>query len=397
VAAGVKQATAAGGEGARDTADTMAPMTTTEEAADIWPRPAVPPTDGPLTFEELQLAGRNRGMPLEALRYDITPTGLHYLLVHFDIPAVDATTWRLRLDGLVQRPRELSLEDLRARPRRTIPVTLECAGNGRARLRPRPLSNPWLYEAIGTAEWTGTPLGPLLDEAGLRDDAVELVFTGRDRGFQGGQEHAFQRSLSIAEARRLDVLLVDEMNGAPLQPQHGFPVRLLVPGWYGMASVKWLAHIEAVDRPFDGYQQARTYRFKTDADDPGEPVSRIRVRALMTPPGMPDYFTRERLVDAGRVTLRGRAWGGKAPIGRVEVAVDGAWSEATLEPPLGDWAWRAWSFDWQATPGEHALACRATDADGETQPMDAPWNYQGMGNNSIQTVAVTVRSDPSGS
>jgi DMSO/TMAO reductase YedYZ molybdopterin-dependent catalytic subunit len=367
-------------------------MTTgTDERAEVWPAPARPPTEGPLTFEELQLAGRNRGMPLEALRYDITPTGLHYLLVHFDIPAVDATTWRLRLDGLVDRPVELSLDDLRSRPRRTVPVTLECAGNGRARLQPRPLSNPWLLEAIGTAEWTGTPLGPLLDEAGLRADATELVFTGDDRGVQGGIEQAYQRSLSIAEARRPEVLLVDEMNGQPLQPQHGCPVRLLVPGWYGMTSVKWLRRIEAVDEPFEGYQQARTYRFKTDADDPGIPVTRIQVRALMLPPGIPDFFTRRRLVEAGRVSIRGRAWGGTAPIRRVEVGVDGAWSDAALDAPIGDWAWRGWSFAWDAEPGEHELACRATDADGNVQPIDASWNYGGMGNNSVQLVPVTVR------
>jgi DMSO/TMAO reductase YedYZ molybdopterin-dependent catalytic subunit len=366
--------------------------TSTDERTETWPAPANPPTDGPLTFEELQLAGRNRGMPLEALRYDITPTGLHYLLVHFDIPFVDATSWRLRLDGLVDRPLELSLDDLRSRPRRTVPVTLECAGNGRARLRPRPLSNPWLLEAIGTAEWSGTPLGPLLDEAGLRRDAIELVFTGKDRGVQGGQVQHYQRSLSIAEARRPEVLLVDEMNGQPLQPQHGFPVRLLVPGWYGMTSVKWLTRIDAVAEPFEGYQQARTYRFKTDADDPGIPVTRIRLRALMSPPGIPDFFTRRRLVEAGRLTIRGRAWGGVGPIRRVEVGVDGAWSEATLDAPVGDWAWRAWSFEWDAEPGEHELACRATDADGDVQPLEAPWNYGGMGNNSVQTVDVTVRS-----
>jgi DMSO/TMAO reductase YedYZ molybdopterin-dependent catalytic subunit len=366
-------------------------MTTGTERAEGWPGPARPPTEGPLTFEELQLAGRNRGMPLEALRYDITPTGLHYLLVHFDIPAVDATTWRLRLDGLVDRPIELSLDDLRSRPRHTVPVTLECAGNGRARLQPRPLSNPWLLEAIGTAEWTGTPLGPLLDEAGLRSDATELVFTGDDRGVQGGIEQAYQRSLSIAEARRPEVLLVDEMNGQPLQPQHGFPVRLIVPGWYGMTSVKWLRRIEAVDEPFEGYQQARTYRFKTDADDPGIPVSRIQVRALMLPPGIPDFFTRRRLVEPGRVSIRGRAWGGSAPVRRVEVGVDGAWSDATLDAPIGDWAWRGWAFEWKAEPGEHELACRATDADGQVQPIDAPWNYGGMGNNSVQLVPVTVR------
>ena len=366
-------------------------MTTTEDPVEVWPAPARPPTDGPLTFEELQLAGRNRGMPLEALRYDITPTGLHYLLVHFDIPEVDASTWRLRLNGLVERPVEVGLDDLRARPRRTVPVTLECAGNGRARLQPRPLSNPWLLEAIGTAEWTGTALGPLLDEAGVRDDAVELVFTGADRGFQGGSEQAYQRSLTLAEARRPEVLLAYEMNGAPLQPQHGHPVRLLVPGWYGMTSVKWLQRIEAVAEPFEGYQQARTYRYKTDADDPGVPVSRIRVRALLSPPGIPDFFTRRRLVDAGRVTLRGRAWGGRAPIDRVEVGIDGSWADATLEPSVGEWAWRGWSFEWEATPGDRELACRATDAAGDVQPLEAPWNYGGMGNNSVQTVSVTVR------
>jgi DMSO/TMAO reductase YedYZ molybdopterin-dependent catalytic subunit len=374
-----------------NTLDTMASMTTTEEQTEVWPAPANPPTDGPLTFEELALAGRNRGMPLEALRYDITPTGLHYLLVHFDIPAVDATTWRLRLDGLVDRPLELKLEDLRSRPRRTVPVTLECAGNGRARLQPRPLSNPWLLEAIGTAEWTGTPLGPLLDEAGVRDDAVELVFTGHDRGVQGGVEHDYQRSLALAEARRPEVLLVDEMNGEPLQPQHGAPVRLLVPGWYGMTSVKWLRRIEAVAEPFEGYQQASAYHFRQSADDPGTPVSRIRVRALMAPPGIPDFFTRRRLVDAGPVTLRGRAWGGRAPIRRVEVGVDDAWADATLEQPLGDWAWRGWSFEWDAAPGEHELTCRATDAAGEIQPLEPPWNYQGMGNNGVQRIGVTVR------
>ena len=363
-----------------------------EAGVEAWPGPSRPPTDGPLTLEELQLAGRNRGMPLEALRYDITPTGLHYLLVHFDIPAVDATAWRLRLDGLVDRPLEISLADLRARPLRTLPVTLECAGNGRARLQPRPLSNPWLLEAIGTAEWTGTPLGPLLDEAGVRDDARELVFTGHDRGVQGGVEHDYQRSLSIGEARREEVLLAYAMNGEPLQPQHGSPVRLLVPGWYGMTSVKWLGRIEAIAGPFDGYQQGTAYRYKRDGDDPGEPVSRIRVRALMTPPGIPDFFTRQRLVDAGPVRLEGRAWSGSAPVTRVEVGVDGTWSEADLGPSGGDWAWRAWSFDWLAIPGAHRLACRATDATGATQPLETPWNYQGMGNNEVQEIEATVRA-----
>ena len=360
-------------------------------ADEPWPGPALIPTEGPLTFEELALAGRNRGMPLEALRDDITPTGLHYLLTHFDIPAVDAAGFRLRLDGLVGRPLDLTLADLRARPRRTVPVTLECAGNGRARLRPRPLSNPWLFEAIGTAEWGGTPLAPLLQEAGLGEDATEVVFTGADRGFQAGQEHDFGRSLKLADALGPDVLLVDEMNGEPLQPQHGSPLRLIVPGWYGMASVKWLRRIEVVAEPYQGYQQATAYHYRADADDPGVPVSRIRVRALMTPPGMPDFFTRRRLVDTGRVMISGRAWGGSGGIARVEVGVDGRWADAVLEPPLGEYAWRGWSFEWDAEPGVHQVACRATDADGEVQPAESPWNYQGMGNNAIQSIEVTVR------
>src|SRR5262249_40944342 len=137
---------------------------------------AAPPTEG-ITFQELQLALRNHGMPLEGLRYDVTPVGMHYLLTHFDMPYVDAATWRLTVDGLIRTPLELSLDELRARPSTTAAVTLECAGNGRARLNPRPISQPWLNEAVGTAEWTGTPLAPLLDEAGLEDDAREIVFT----------------------------------------------------------------------------------------------------------------------------------------------------------------------------------------------------------------------------
>jgi DMSO/TMAO reductase YedYZ molybdopterin-dependent catalytic subunit len=354
--------------------------------------PSLEPTDGPLTFEELQLAARNRGLPLEALRYDLTPTGLHYLLIHWDIPAVDPDRWRLRLHGRVARPLELTLAELKARPRRTIPVTLECAGNGRARLSPRPLSQPWLLEAIGTAEWTGTPLAPLLDEAGIAADAVEMVFTGADRGIQAEIEQEYQRSLPIADAMRPEVLLVYEMNGAELQPQHGFPLRLIIPGWYGMASVKWLTRIEAVAVPFAGYQQSPGYRYQADAEDPGEPVTRIRVRALMVPPGIPDFFTRRRVVDAGRVTLRGRAWSGNAPVAQVEVGVDSVWKDADLDLPIGEWAWRGWSYTWDATPGEHELTCRATDAAGNGQPLDQPWNYQGMGNNMVQTLVVNVRS-----
>jgi sulfane dehydrogenase subunit SoxC len=349
------------------------------------------PTSGPLHREELQLAFRNRGLPLEALRYDQTPTGLHYLVVHWDIPTADEGSWQLRVGGAVDRPLVVSLAELRARPARTIPVTLECAGNGRGWLDPRPVSLPWLGEAVGTAAWTGTPLGPLLDEAGVQEGAAEVVFRGADRGIQGGEDQTYARSLPLDEARREEVLLVYGMNGAPLQPQHGFPLRLVVPGWYGMASVKWLRDIEVTTTSFDGFQQQVAYRYQAHGDDPGEPVTRIRVRAMMTPPGVPDFFTRERFVEAGTVPLTGRAWSGNGPVERVEVAVDGVWADAELAPPLGAFAWRGWRFDWDAGPGEHELACRATDTTGDVQPADPPWNHQGMGNNVVQRIRVTVR------
>jgi DMSO/TMAO reductase YedYZ molybdopterin-dependent catalytic subunit len=344
-----------------------------------------------ITFEELQLATRNRGMPLEGLRYGLTPTGMHYILVHFDIPAIDPTSWGLEVRGNVRVPMTLTLDEVRSRPPRTIPVTMECAGNGRARLEPRPLSQPWLVEAVGTAEWTGTSLAGLLDDVGVEPGTTEIVFTGADRGVQGEVEHDYARSLPLAEATRPEVLLAYEMNGRPLEPQHGFPLRLIVPGWYGMTSVKWLTRIDAVTEPFAGYQQAEAYRFQQAEEDAGRPVTRIRVRALMIPPGIPDFFTRRRFVEAGPVTLQGRAWCGTAPVERLEVGVDGVWEDAKLDEPLGEWTWRGWSFDWDATPGEHALTCRATDADGDVQPEKQPWNQQGLGNNLVQEVAVTVR------
>ena len=362
------------------------------EAATAQPTPELDePTDGPLTFDELGLAFRNRGMPLEAMTHDTTPVGLHYLVIHWDIPVADEATWRVAVEGRVGRSLSLTMDDLRARPRTTMPVTMECAGNGRARLDPRPISVPWLHEAIGTADWTGTSLWPILEEADLADDAIEIVFHGADRGIQGEQEQVYGRSLSIEDVRRPEVMLAYEMNGRPLEPQHGFPVRLLVPGWYGMTSVKWLTAIEAVIEPFAGYQQADAYRYQQDGDDPGEPVTRQRVRALMIPPGIPDFLTRHRYVDGGMVTLSGRAWSGVASVVRVEVGVDGQWSDAELEPARGDFAWRGWRHEWRATRGEHELACRATDATGQVQPLEQPWNRQGMGVNHVQRVAVTVR------
>jgi len=174
---------------------------------DYSTRSRIAAADEGVGLDELALAARNHGMPLEALRYDLTPVGLHYLLVHYDIPVIDPAQWRLDVDTGVGSPLSLNLDDIRARRRVTIPVTMECAGNGRARLNPRPVSQPWLLEAVGTAEWTGTPLALLLRDAGLRDDAVDVVFTGADHGVERGIEQDYQRSLPLAEAMRGEALL----------------------------------------------------------------------------------------------------------------------------------------------------------------------------------------------
>ena len=215
---------------------------------------------------------------------------------------VDPAGWRLGVGGRVRRELSLSLDELRSRPAVTLAVTMECAGNGRAQLSPRPLSQPWLLEAVGTAEWTGTPLRGLLEEAGVDEGAVEVLFRGADRGVEGGEEQQFERSLPLADALHDEVLLAYAMNGQPLPPQHGFPLRLVVPGWYGMTSVKWLERITVLDEPFEGYQQARGYRLRQTPDEQGEPVSRMLPRSLMVPPGIPDFATRERTVGPGRLS-----------------------------------------------------------------------------------------------
>lgn len=348
-----------------------------------------------ISLEELALAARNHGLPLEALRYEVTPPGLHYVLVHYDIPATeDDDDWRVTVRGLVHTPLTLDLAALRVYEPVTHRVTMECAGNGRARLSPRPVSQPWLLEAVGTAEWTGVPLRMLLAEAGVSADAVEVVFTGADHGVERGVEQDYRRSLPLAVATGNDpeVLVAYAMNGAPLPPQHGHPVRLVVPGWYGMAHVKWLRDVTLTDTPFTGFQQTVAYRYRQSPDDPGEPVTRIAPRALMIPPGFPDFMSRARAVHPGTVELEGRAWSGRAPVVRVEVSTDDGrtWTDAALDPPEDGhaWAWRHWRTTWTATPGSHVLGVRATDAEGGTQPTDQPWNRGGFGNNLVQRIEV---------
>lgn len=348
------------------------------------------PQVGRYTREELSLAARNSGMPLEALRYDVTPVGLHYLLIHFDIPPENAVG-PLRVDGMVRQPATFSLEALRRLPQATVRATMECAGNGRAQMSPRYPSMPWLEEGVSTGEWTGVRLADVLAAAGAAPGANEVVFHGADRGIDRGIEHSFSRSLPLAEATRGEVLVAWAMNGAPLLPQHGAPLRLVVPGWYGMASVKWLARIELVDRPFEGVQQSLSYHFRTLAGEKGVPCTRMRVNSLMAPPGIPDFYARRRFLVPGPVRIAGRAWSGDAPVVRVEFAVDGAWRDARLDAAPAPNVWQRWEVDWQAAPGGHELRCRATDASGAVQPLEPAWDVTGFGNHAAQRVEVVVQ------
>lgn len=343
--------------------------------------------------EELRLAFRNKAMPLEALRYDVTPTGMHYALIHYDIPAIDDRSWKLRVNSADGRATTFGLRELQDRHQRTVRVTMECAGDGRALTHPRSISQPWLTGAVGTADWTGTSLADLLREVDISAGAKEVVFSASDEGFEGGQRQHYQRSLPLEAALNNGVILAWAMNGAPLEPQHGFPLRLIVPGWYGMAHVKWLGAIDIQKAPFQGYQQTTAYRFSNSRDEPGDPVTLMRVRSLMIPPGVPDFLTRMRVVDRGVVELRGRAWSGGYEVTGVEISTDGgrAWSEASVDRQHYPEAWQSWRYVWHAEDrGAYELCCRASDSSGAVQPVDQFWTARGMGNNAVHRVRVVV-------
>jgi DMSO/TMAO reductase YedYZ molybdopterin-dependent catalytic subunit/rhodanese-related sulfurtransferase/glyoxylase-like metal-dependent hydrolase (beta-lactamase superfamily II) len=316
----------------------------------------------------------------------VMPNAHFYVRNHFATPDVDAEGWQLQIGGLVERPLSLNLRDISRLPSETRVVTLECAGNGRYTLDPPVEGEPWRYGAVSTAEWTGTSLTEVLDRAGVLPAATDLIFRGADHGRVDGQSGTvyFERSLPLDIAREARALVAYAMNGEPLPLQHGYPLRLVVPSWYGVASVKWLTNISAVDRPFAGYFQTGKYWYETD--DYREPVTSQRVRALITTP-----IDLEQL-PTGENLIRGVAWSGAAPIARVEVSINqGSWQPARLLGERQPHRWQWWELltHLDAT-GETSIRARATDLAGRTQPDKPPWNRHGYGNNAIQEVRVTV-------
>jgi DMSO/TMAO reductase YedYZ molybdopterin-dependent catalytic subunit len=321
----------------------------------------------------------------------VMPSAHFYVRNHFQVPSLDASSWRLGVGGLVERPLSLSLRDLTRMRSQTAVVTLECAGNGRSLLEPPVEGEKWDLGAVSTAEWTGVPLAEILDRAGVKASAREVLFRGADGGMVEGRTDPirFERSLKLDVAREADALLAYAMNGEPLPLQHGYPLRAVVPGWYAVTSVKWLTDIELIDKTFDGYFQADKYQYERQRDGEviREPVTLQRVRSLITEPSA------NEAVERGDLVVRGVAWSGAAPIARVEVSVgDAPWQEARLVGERKRHSWQWWELIVRIDrPGAIALRARATDLAGRTQPEQQEWNRLGYGNNAVRALPVEIR------
>jgi DMSO/TMAO reductase YedYZ molybdopterin-dependent catalytic subunit len=312
--------------------------------------------------------------PREHLGEYVTPAKLFYVRNHFPIPKIDKNKWRLRIEGDVEKPFEVIFDELSNLETRKIPATLECAGNGRSFLEPKVKGVQWNIGGISNADWTGVPLPILLERAGVKSTACEIIFEGADHGkledpkAPRGEIH-FARSIPLEKAR--DVVLACKMNDVDIPAEHGFPMRAIVPGWYAVASVKWLQRIIVTDKPFNGYYQTLDYAiWRRDGDQARlTAISEIQTKATITSPA-----EREIVPANSNVRVRGAAWTGNGEITQVELSADGGstWNEAKLLGEARANAWRFWEFDWKtpAQSGQAKLIARATDSKGRTQPLE---------------------------
>lgn len=312
----------------------------------------------------------------------LTPAPDLFVRNHGSAPEIRHEDWRFTLTGF-RRPFELTYADLLDMPRASHDVVLECAGNGRALLAPRTEGTPWEDRAVGCVRFTGTPLASVLDRAGVPRDAVEIVFRGADEG-----DVPFERSLPVDVALAEDTLVAWAMNGEPLPSEHGGPARLVVPRWYGVASVKWLAEARATATPFEGRYQTDRYVIARDAADPRkEPVREKRVNSLIVEPAADARVPHDETIH-----VRGHAWSGTAPIARVEVSTDGGetWTDATLDAPTGPHAWTTFHLATRLPAGPVTLLSRAWDEAGNAQPDAPEWNWLGYANHAVKARRVLV-------
>src|SRR6266496_782416 len=338
----------------------------------------------------------NLEMPFSSLDQFITPTEAFYVRTHFPIPKIDKRDWRLRVEGNVEKPFELGYEDLLRMQSRTIAVTLECAGNNRNFLEPKVKGVQWGLGAVGTAEWTGVPLSMLLDRAEVKPEAREVILEGADGGVleepkRPSGKVQFARSIPLAKART-DVLLAYQMNGTELPQQHGFPLGAIVPGWYAMASIKWLQRIIVTDRPFSGYYQTLDYAFWKRRGDIAElaPLAEMQIKAEIARPA-----EGETVPSDSNVRVHGAAWTSDGEITKVEVSTNGgaSWNEASLIGKAVSNAWRLWDFEWHtpSKPGKQTLIASATDSHGRSQPVERDPDRGTYMINQLLPITVEVR------
>jgi len=327
--------------------------------------------DGRIVRSEQPL---NLEMPFETVENLITPTESFYVRTHFPIPKIDRDAWWLHVEGEVEKPFAINYQELLNMESLTVPVTLECAGNNRHFLEPKVKGVQWGLGAVGTAEWTGVPLSALLDRALVRPESQEVILEGADGGILEDPKGPsgtmrFSRSIPLEKARH-DVLLAYRMNGRDLPAEHGFPVRAIVPGWYAMASIKWLQRIIVSDEQFAGYYQTLDYAYWKRVGDIAEltPLAEMHVKAEIAKP------THGETVPANSsIRVHGAAWTSDGEIAKVELSTDGGstWNEANLRGVSKPNAWRLWEFNWKTprVPGKQTLVARATDSLGQTQPV----------------------------
>jgi len=326
-----------------------------------------------------------------SLSSQITPEHLFYIRNHFPYPAVDLSSWKLQLGGMVDRPAYYGYDDLLRMPQHSLSVTLQCAGERRAYFHPRTPGEQWELGANSHAVWTGVRLADLLHTAGISSKALEVTFEGMDRGVRTDMpgEYAFTRSLPVEVAHHPDILIALYMNGHPLPFRHGFPARLIVPGWYGMASVKWLHRMTVIDEPFQGPFQTIDYVYDRNSAglSPSEPVTSIRLHAIIAQP------LDQGVVACGKHWITGVAMSGDHPVAFVEVSTDegGTWQAASWIDAYEPYAWRRWCYPWEAAGrGTYFIMARATDVTGNTQPLAPDWNKKGYGYNAIQKIQIHV-------
>ncbi|MBA4541508.1 MULTISPECIES: sulfite oxidase [Thermoactinomyces] len=338
----------------------------------------------PLT---VSLNPENQETPVHFVEDWITPVELMYKRNHFPYPSAADIPATLHLNGLVDHPLTLDYEDLLSWPSKTLVVPLECAGNRRTSYSPRVYGVQWQKGAISQGRWKGVPLASLLKRAGLKTTATEIVFSAIDQSPDGT---SYARSLPVEKALHSDTIIAYELNGKPLPFKHGYPFRLIVPGWYAMASVKWLSKITAIDHPFQGFFQTEDYVYypHDDTDEGKTPVTTMKVNSIIQQPQ--DYD----VVKKGINKIKGFAWTGEGRIVKVEISTDNgrSWHPATLHSePQHPYAWTFWEFLWEAKcEGEFTIMSRATDSEGRTQPMEPVWNRKGYGYNGIFKVRVKV-------